>query len=77
MGRGVRLQSRAIGSYGYAQVVDTHLVEGIQFVAQAFLVAALSLASQYGSVPEIGSHKVVFIAVKPQPPVMLDHITFA
>ena len=52
----------AITAHEDAQVVDAHLLHVVEFLAQALTVAALSLATEDGTIPEVGAHVVVGLA---------------
>ena len=56
--------SHAVAAHEYAQVVQSQLVQLVEFAAQPLAVASLSLRGQDGPIPEVGSHVAILLAVE-------------
>ena len=53
----------SVASHEYAKVVDAHLLETIEFTAETLSVAALSLTSEDGSIPEICADIIIWFTI--------------
>ena len=54
----------AVAPGEYAEVVEAHSVEAVEFGQEPRAVASPSFASEYGAIPEVGAYEVVYRVVE-------------
>lgn len=52
-----------VGAYEDAEVVDADGLQRVELTAQPLAVAALSLAAEDGSVPQVGAYIIIWFTV--------------
>ncbi len=61
-----------VGTHQYAQVVDANAFQEVQLLMQPFTIAAFAFGAKNGTVPEIGTYKIIGFPVANELSISID-----